>query len=45
MTVLLASGTVGETESEVSVGDRVTVSLNDENGMPIQETGLVEEIL
>ena len=44
-TILLASGTVGTVTSEVAVGDTVTVKLHDENGMPIEETGVVVEVL
>ena len=43
--VLLASGTVGTTATEAAVGEDVTVLLHDENGMPITETGRVEEVL
>lgn len=45
-TVALADDTVGTITAEaVSVGDTVTVTLHDENGMPIQATGEVVEIL
>jgi hypothetical protein len=44
MTVLLTDGTTGQVAS-AKVGDKVTVSLHDENGMPIEVTGVVEEIL
>jgi len=44
MIVLLKDGTVG-TVYTAEVGDTVTVSLHDENGMPIRVTGVVEAIL
>lgn len=44
-TVLLTSGTVGTTSATPSVGDTVTVSFRDENGMPLSETGAVDEVL
>lgn len=44
MTVLLNDGTVGQVD-QAQVGDSVTVSLHDENGMPIQVSGVVTEIL
>lgn len=44
MTVLLKDGTVGKVDA-AKVGDEVTVSLHDENGMPIEVSGIVEEIL
>jgi hypothetical protein len=44
MNVLLTDGTVGTVEA-AEVGETVTVSLHDENGMPIEVTGTVEEIL
>lgn len=44
-TVLLTSGTVGTTSTEAAVGDTVTVTLHDENGNNITETGTVEEVL
>ena len=44
-TVLLTSGTVGTTTTEAAVGDAVTVTLHDENGNGITETGIVEEVL
>ena len=44
MNVLLKDGTVGEVET-AEVGEIVTVSLHDENGMPIKATGEVVEIL
>ena len=45
-TVALANDTVGTIIAEaVSVGDTVPVPLRDENGMPIQATGEVVEIL
>ena len=44
--VLLKYGTVGTVETlVVKVGNWVTVDLNDENGLPIQVTGEIEEIL
>ncbi len=44
-TVLLTRGTVGTTSTESAVGDTVTVTLHDENGTGITETGTVEEVL
>lgn len=47
-TVYLQSGTVGEvisTEAEIKEGQTVTVSLHDENGILIKETGVIKEIL
>lgn len=44
MTVLLKDGTVGQV-GYAEIGDEVTISLHDENGMPIQVTGIVDEIL
>lgn len=44
-TVLLSSGTVGTTAVNASVGDTVTVELHDENGMPINDSGEVVEVL
>jgi hypothetical protein len=46
-TVLLENQTVGTVVSDTQVtdGDTVTVSLYDENGTLITETGVVEEIL
>ena len=44
MTVLLDDGTLGKVES-ADIGDIVTVTLQDENGGPIEATGKVEEIL
>lgn len=44
-TILLEDGTVGKTDEDVNVGDTVTVSLHDENGMPIEATGVVKDIL
>ena len=45
--VLLIGDTVGDMRQERApeVGDHVTVSLHDENGMPIKVTGVVEEVL
>ena len=46
MNVLLETGTVGNVDSEdIEVGDLVTVNLHNENGMPIEEIGIVVEIL
>lgn len=45
MTVLLTDGTVGRVERPASVGDRVTAFLHDENGNPIERTGVVQEVL
>lgn len=44
MIVLLKDGTAGEVE-DGKVGDSVIISLQDENGMPIKVSGIVEEIL
>ncbi|MGZ5030848.1 MAG: hypothetical protein ACXV8I_09655 [Methylobacter sp.] len=44
-TVLLSDQTVGTTDQDVEIGDTVLVDLHDENGMPIQVEGAVEEIL
>jgi hypothetical protein len=44
MIVLLKDGTTGEVD-QAQVGDEATVSLHDENGMPIQVSGIVAEIL
>ena len=43
MKVLLTNQTIGEVETAI-VGEIVTVSLHDENGLPIEVTGEVEEI-
>jgi hypothetical protein len=44
MIVLLKDGTTGKVDC-AEVGDKVTVALHDENGMPIEVSGIVEEIL
>ncbi|NUL35079.1 hypothetical protein [Kosakonia sacchari] len=47
-TVALKSGTVGEIinhDAAIEEGQTVTVTLNDENGKTITETGVVAEIL
>lgn len=44
MTVLLKDGTVGKVD-HAEIGDTVTVKFHDENGMPIEVTGIVEDIL
>lgn len=45
-TVMLKDGTVGKVDClVVNVGELVTVDLRDENGMPIQKSGVIEEIL
>jgi hypothetical protein len=44
MKVRLADDTCGEVET-ADIGDVVTVSLHDENGLPIEVTGEVAEIL
>lgn len=45
-TVLLKDETVGEvTADSVQAGDVVTVSLHDEDGMPVKVTGEVDSIL
>lgn len=43
MTVRLENDTVGTVEN-ADIGQIVTVSLHDENGMPIEATGKVVEI-
>jgi len=43
-TVILENGTTGQTENG-KVGDIVTVTLCDENGLPIKATGKIVEIL
>lgn len=45
-TVLLQDQTVGTVEDDgVEIGDTVTVSLHDENGVAIDVDGVVDEIL
>ena len=50
-TILLEDGTTGwvripaDQDPESMVGETATVNLSDENGLPIQATGLVSEIL
>jgi DNA/RNA endonuclease YhcR with UshA esterase domain len=45
-TVRLSDNTVGTIELEtVTIGDTVTVSLRDENGMPMTATGELVEVL
>ena len=44
-TVLLNDQTVGTTDQDAEIGDTVVVDLHDENGMPIQVEGVIEEIL
>lgn len=44
-TVLLEGGTVGKTATAAEIGDTVTVKLHDENGMPIEVTGKLVEVL
>ena len=44
-TVLLTTGTVGKTSDTAEVGNIVTVTLQDENGVPTTETGEVAEVL
>jgi hypothetical protein len=44
MVVRLSDGTCGEIDT-AKVGQTVTVSLHNENGLPIESTGIVEEIL
>ncbi len=44
MTVLLTGGTVGKVD-QATPGETVTVELHDENGLPLEVTGEVEEIL
>ena len=47
--VELEDNTIGGIETEMTeneiVGKEVTVSLNDENGMPIERTGVVVDVL
>lgn len=44
-TVLLKDGTVGKVDDACEIGDTVNVSLHDENGMRIEVSGIVEDIL
>lgn len=46
-TVLLADGTVGQTTMNLDemIGEIITVSLHDENGLPIEVEGRLEDIL
>ena len=44
-TVLLQDHTIGAIDFTAEVGDTVTVSLQDENGLPLDVTGVIEEIL
>ena len=45
-TVLLDTDTVGTLICEsVTIGERATVRLHDENGVPIEQTGTVVEVL
>lgn len=45
-TVLLSDKTVGTTDQQdVEKGDTIYVQLHDENGIPIQVEGVVEDIL
>jgi len=44
-TILLQSQSVGSTDQDVDVGDTVEITLHDENGLELTETGVVEEIL
>ncbi len=37
--------TVGTTSADASVGDMVTVTLRDENGLPITRRGILLEVL
>jgi len=45
-TLLLDTNTVGTFIGEsVTIGERATVHLHDENGVPIEQTGAVVEVL
>lgn len=44
-TVLLEDFTIGTTDQDVEIGDTVVVDLHDENGLPIQVEGVIEDIL
>lgn len=44
-TVLLEDFTIGTTDQDAEIGDTVVVDLHDENGMPIQVEGVIEDIL
>lgn len=44
-TYLLKDGTAGTATAGHEVGETVTVQLHDENGMPIERTGEVVEVL
>ena len=44
-TVLLEDGTTGTVHGRIRVGDKVVVSLSDENGMNIFIEDIVKEIL
>jgi hypothetical protein len=44
-TVALKDDTVGKTSSKASVGQKVTIKLQDENGNIIEKTGIVKEVL
>ena len=44
-TVALLDGTVGTVTGDVMVGDLVTVTLHDENGLIIEVAGEVVEVL
>lgn len=44
MIVLLKDGTVGKVDY-AEIGDTVDVTLHDENGIPIEVHGIVEDIL
>lgn len=45
-TVLLNDDTVGNIDAEnIAIGDMITVSLHNENGMPIEVSGILKEIL
>ena len=42
--VLLKDWTVGDVENGI-IGDNVTVQFLDENGLQVEKTGVIEEIL
>lgn len=44
-TILLTNQTVGQFNGDCEIGDTVTVSLHDENGLPIEVIGEVEGII
>jgi hypothetical protein len=44
-TVLLEDFTIDTTDQDAEIGDTVVVDLHDENGLPIQVEGVIEDIL